>query len=75
LWPDFRFVPGLRKMILADRRFFKKQQLPLIGLGEVLLCSYSRFPSEDTLLRSHPSEVGLKIERRSSGVTSHSWQD
>jgi hypothetical protein len=62
LWPDFRFAAGLGKMILADRRFFPKQQLLSPQREDILLCSYSKCPSEVTLLKGHPSEVGLKIE-------------
>ena len=62
LWPDFRFSDGLGKMILADRKFFEKQQPLSAQRNDILFCSFSRIPNEDALLKYPRAEIGLKIE-------------
>jgi len=62
LWPEFHFSGDVGKMILADRMFFEWQQPLSAPRDDILFCSFARCPSEETLLKSRPAEIGLKVE-------------
>jgi hypothetical protein len=61
-WPEFSFQGAAQMMVLADRTFFRRCQRPEITSQGILLCSYARTRSEESLLRGRRGEVGLKQE-------------
>ena len=63
LWPDFSFSGEAKRMILAGRSFFEKQESVALNLTGIEFCSFARCASEETLLKTPRAEVALKIER------------
>lgn len=63
LWSAFRFSPGLGKMILADRKFFKDNGKTSNSHPDVTIASFAWITNEKTLLSKNANgEIQLKIK-------------
>ncbi len=68
LWPQFSFEGSVEKMILADRKYYKKQKITPDKRDDIIFCSFSRCKDEDSLLKSRTPDIKLKIEKLKSNL-------
>lgn len=59
LWPEFRFIGPVRKLILSGRDYYEGQTIPFAS--DVTFCSYARCRSEESLIAEARDEVTLAV--------------
>jgi len=62
LWPTFSFEGRANRMILADRSFAGHKE-NLKTSDDIVLCSFSRYANESSLLKTPRPIVTLKVEK------------